>query len=84
MMVATAPSTMFRAATEEFDPNTVTPGMVGFLITFLIGIITVLLVIDMVRRIRRTNYRADVRKRLDAEAAEKHTVKKSEQGGRRL
>nr|WP_244857991.1 hypothetical protein [Agromyces archimandritae] len=46
-----------------------TPGVVGFIVTFLIAIVVVLLIIDMVRRIRRTNYRAEVRERLAAEAA---------------
>jgi len=51
----------------EFDPNTVTPTWVGFAITFLVAAVTVLLIMDMVRRIRRIRYRAEVRERLDAE-----------------
>jgi hypothetical protein len=54
---------------EELDPNTVTPGVIGFALTFLIAIAVVLLVIDMVRRIRRINHRAAVNERLDAEEA---------------
>ncbi len=54
---------------EELDPNTVTPGVVGFALTFLVAVAVVLLVIDMVRRIRRINYRAAVNERLDAEEA---------------
>ncbi|MEJ3404647.1 hypothetical protein WDJ51_07880 [Rathayibacter sp. YIM 133350] len=49
------------------DEDTVTPGIVGFIITFLIAAATVLLILDMVRRVRRTNYRAQVRERLTAE-----------------
>ncbi|MEX1077776.1 MAG: hypothetical protein WED09_01535 [Homoserinimonas sp.] len=52
-----------------FDPNSVTPGVIGFVATFLVIIVVVLLVTDMVRRIRRTQYRAEVNQRLDAEAA---------------
>lgn len=52
-----------------FDPNSVTPGVVGFLATFLVIVIVVLLATDMVRRVRRTQYRAEVNERLDAEAA---------------
>lgn len=53
----------------EFDPDTVTPGVIGFVITFLVAAATVLLVLDMTRRIRRIRYRAEVKVRLDAEEA---------------
>lgn len=53
----------------QFDPNSVTPGVIGFIATFVIIALVVLLVTDMVRRIRRTQYRAEVNERLDAEAA---------------
>lgn len=58
-------------AEEEpmFDPNSVTPGVIGFLATFAVIVIVVLLVTDMVRRVRRTQYRAQVNERLDAEIA---------------
>ncbi|WP_343032768.1 hypothetical protein [Agromyces salentinus] len=59
-----------RAAEEEFDPNTVTPGVWGFIITFGVMVAVTLLVIDMTRRIRRTNYRAEVREELAREMAE--------------
>lgn len=52
---------------EEFDPDTVTPGVWGFVVTFLVMVAVLLLVLDMVRRIRRTNYRAQVRAQIDAE-----------------
>ena len=38
----------------EGDPNLVTPGVVGFIITFAIALLTVLLIVDMVRRIQRS------------------------------
>lgn len=57
------------AAEEEFNPDDVTPGVWGFAITFAVILVAVLLVLDMVRRVRRTNYRAEIGKRLDAEAA---------------
>ena len=53
----------------DFDPNTVTPGVVGFLVFFLIALATLLLCLDVVRRIRRTTYRAEIKARLDAEVA---------------
>ena len=51
----------------EGDPNIVTPGVVGFAVTFLIAVATVLLVIDMTRRIRRVRYREEIRQELVAE-----------------
>ncbi|PJJ62212.1 hypothetical protein [Compostimonas suwonensis] len=58
-----------RFADEEFNPDTVTPGVIGFFSIFFIAVATVLLILDMVRRIRRTNYRAEVQERLAAEVA---------------
>ena len=51
----------------DFNPDTVTPGLVGFGITFLIAAAVVLLVLDMVRRIRRVRYREEIRQKLDEE-----------------
>ena len=59
---------LVRAEEEEFDPNLVTPGVWGFVLTFLVMVVVVLLILDMVRRIRRVNYRAEVRSQLEAEA----------------
>ena len=47
----------------------VTPGVWGFVITFALVIVVVLLIIDMVRRVRRVRYRAEANERLDAEEA---------------
>lgn len=52
----------------EFDPNTVTPGAWGFAAIFLVAVATVLLILDMARRIRRTTYRAQIQEKLQAEA----------------
>lgn len=46
----------------------VTPGVWGFVITFLLVVAVVLLIIDMVRRVRRVTYRAQVKEQLAAEA----------------
>jgi large-conductance mechanosensitive channel len=51
----------------EGDVNLVTPGVVGFIVTFLIAVATVFLVLDMVRRVRRVRYRAEVQQQLDDE-----------------
>lgn len=51
------------------DPNEVTPGVVGFVVTFLIAAMTVLIILDMTRRVRRVRYRAEVQEKLAAEQA---------------
>jgi hypothetical protein len=51
------------------DENAVTPGVVGFAATAFIAVITVLLLIDMTRRVRRVRYRAEIQEKLAAEAA---------------
>lgn len=54
---APAPSPSLR---EGLSPNQVTPGLLGFLLTAFIVVLTALLIVDMVRRIRRVRYRAQV------------------------
>ena len=62
-----SPSPTFGSYTG--DEDLITPGWVGFAITFLIAVATVLLVLDMTRRVRRTRYRGEIREKLEAEAA---------------
>ncbi|MBF0671658.1 MAG: hypothetical protein IR160_03630 [Salinibacterium sp.] len=62
---------ILRAAEDaEFDPNTVTPGVIGFIATFLVAAAVVFIAIDMNRRVRRTRYRSEIREKLAAEQAE--------------
>ena len=49
------------------DDVDVTPGWLGFLAIFFIAVATVLLIIDMTRRIRRVRYREEIRAKLAAE-----------------
>ena len=51
------------------DPDSVTPGPLGFGVIVLVVIIVVLLIWDMNRRVRRVRYREEVREELDAEEA---------------
>ena len=60
---------------SDLDPNTVTPGPIGFAAIFLVAAATILLGFDMVRRIRRTTYRAEIKERLEAEVAAKDDTK---------
>ena len=57
------------ATTPPSTPNPldVTPGWIGFLAIFFIAVATVLLILDMTRRIRRVRYREEVREKLAAE-----------------
>ncbi|MBC7443813.1 MAG: hypothetical protein H7311_15060 [Ramlibacter sp.] len=55
----------------EFDPATVTPGPAGFVAIAVVAAGTVLLAIDMARRVRRNTYRAEIQERLAAEMAAK-------------
>lgn len=64
------------AQEAEFDPNDVTPTWVGFLVTFVLAGVTVLLLWDMVRRVRRTRYRGEVREQLEAERAAAESASK--------
>lgn len=63
--------------TSGVDADLVTPGVWGFVVTFLMIVAVVLLIIDMTRRIRRVTYRAQVREQLAAEelAAEAAALK---------
>ena len=53
----------------------VTPGWIGFTVIFLVGVVVILLVLDMVRRLRRVNYRAEIREKLEAEVAAEETAR---------
>lgn len=53
----------------DFDLNSVTPGWVGFAITAIVVLVTIALIMDMVRRIRRIRYRAEIREKLGDEGS---------------
>lgn len=64
---APAPSPSLRPGLSQ---DQVTPGLLGFVLTAFIVLLTALLIVDMVRRIRRVRYRAQVEEeRAAAEAA---------------
>ncbi|MFE1663899.1 hypothetical protein [Microbacterium sp. P02] len=54
-------------APSSVDPDLVTPGTWGFVAIAFVAVAVILLVWDMLRRIRRGRYRAEVREELDAE-----------------
>jgi len=51
------------------DPDLVSPGPIGFLAIFLVTAVTILLILDMTRRVRKVRYRGEIREKLDAEGA---------------
>ena len=63
LLVAATPS----PTPTPLDEDTVTPGWIGFVVIFAIALITVFLIVDMTRRIRRVRYREEVREKLAAE-----------------
>lgn len=62
----------------QVDPELVTPGVWGFVITALVALAVVFLVWDMMRRIRRGRVRADIREELDAEDQAARAVEASD------
>jgi hypothetical protein len=52
------------------NTNAITPGVWGFIAILGVALLTILLIVDMTRRIRRTRYREEVRIKLEAEQAE--------------
>jgi hypothetical protein len=66
-------SLLFAAMpTPSADPSETfySPGLLGFIFTFVLAGLAILLIFDMVRRMRRVRYRAEVREKLAAEAAD--------------
>ena len=57
--------------TPTLDPSETwySPGTIGFIMTFFMAVGAIALIFDMVRRIRRVRYRAEIAEKLDAEAA---------------
>ena len=66
-------TTLLAAAAEkeQFDPDKVSPGVGGFLVVALLAIALFFLGFDLVRRLRRAKYRAEIHEELAAEIAER-------------
>ena len=56
---------------ETADPASTfySPGTLGFIMTFFVSAAAIALIFDMVRRVRRVRYRAEIEAKLEAEAA---------------
>ena len=55
--------------TPTVDPALVSPGPVGFIAIGLVALAVIVLVWDMLRRVRSVRYRAEIAEELDAEEA---------------
>lgn len=66
-ILAQADSTPMPTPSMTVDPELVTPGPWGFAIFGFVALAVVLLVADMLRRIRRARVRADIADELRAE-----------------
>lgn len=57
--------------TPSVDPSQTwySPGTIGFIATFFVAAGAILIIFDMVRRIRSVRYRAEIAAKLEAEAA---------------
>ena len=64
-VLAATPSPSPTSTVPDVD---VTPGVAGFIAIALVAVVTILLLVDMTRRIRRTRYRSEIRERLEAES----------------
>jgi hypothetical protein len=53
------------APATGLDPNSVSPGVVGFIATFALVVVSILLFVNLTRRLRRMRFREEERKRLD-------------------
>ncbi len=77
-LLAATPS---PSATADPSETFYSPGTIGFIMTFFVTAGAVALIFDMVRRIRRVRYRAEITEKLEAEAqaaqAEKPATAKS-------
>ena len=60
-------SVLAETTTPVADDNYNSPGTIGFIITFAVAAMAVLLIFDMNRRVRRTRYRSEIRQRLAEE-----------------
>jgi hypothetical protein len=63
--------------TPTVDPSETfySPGTIGFIMTFFVTAGAIALIFDMVRRIRRVRYRAEIAEKLAAESSEKPAAK---------
>lgn len=60
-------SLLTETPTPVADDTYNSPGTIGFIVTFAVAVMAVLLFFDMNRRVRKTRYRSEIRQRLAEE-----------------
>jgi hypothetical protein len=68
LLLALLAATPSPSATTDPTETFYSPGTIGFIMTFFVTVGAVALIFDMVRRIRRVRYRAEISEKLAAEA----------------
>lgn len=63
-----------------YNPEDVTPGVIGFAFTVVIAVAIILLGLDLYRRVRRMNYRGEARESIATELAESNEAKEQQEG----
>lgn len=82
LSLATTPTPLPTPTLREgISEDQVTPGLLGFIMTAFFVVATALLIVDMVRRIRRVRYRAQVEEERLAAAAAADVDAADAQGG---
>lgn len=56
--------------TPLYNPDDVTPGVIGFAFTVVFAVAVILIGLDLYRRVRRMRYREEIREEIAAELAE--------------
>lgn len=69
---------LLASAGEGLDPNSVSPGLIGFLATFGVVVAAILLFVNMSRRLRRLRYREEQEA---ARRAEESSTDSEDEGG---
>ncbi|MET1085832.1 MAG: hypothetical protein ABWY04_01720 [Arthrobacter sp.] len=83
LSLATTPTPLPTPSLREgITEDQVTPGLLGFIMTAFFVVATALLIVDMVRRIRRVRYRAQVEEEriAAASAADIEAAESAEEG----
>ncbi len=80
LVLATAPPTDTPSLKPGLAADQVGPGFLGFLVTFGIVAIMFFLIRDMVKRIRRVRYRAQVEEGTSAERADPEAAAEGAEG----
>lgn len=65
------------AEKEQIDTSKVSPGVGGFLVIALLAVALFFLGLDLVRRVRRAKFRAEIQEELAAEIAERDAAASS-------